>query len=235
MSQEKTPAKPKPGKRLEEAAKRAGAALAGLLIRALYRTYRVRFLHPEAEEQWLAPGKSVVAASWHRCALILPIRFARLKPAMMVSPSKDGDLLAAFLEGMGYTTMRGSSTRGGPRALAGMIRFMKKGGIAATAADGPKGPPYVAKPGMIMLAVRAGAPLLPVVYSADRAWVLKKTWDRTMIPKPFAKVIINTGRVFRYPAEMSPEALEAARLELQEELNRILAEADQITRHQDPV
>ena len=82
---------------------------------------------------------------------------------------------------------------------------------------------------MIALAARTGLPLLPVMWSAKRVWVLKNTWDHTMIPKPFAKIYISAGREFHYPPDLKGAEMEAARQELQDELNRIKDELDALS------
>jgi hypothetical protein len=87
---------------------------------------------------------------------------------------------------------------------------------------------------MILLAARTGLPLLPIIWSADRTWVLKKTWDHTMIPKPFAKVKMMCGREFHYPEHLNKEEMEAARQELEQELNRIKDELDRLCGFQEP-
>lgn len=202
--------------------------LAGRLLGLLMRTCRVEILSPREEQLYLKEGHPAIAATWHRGAIFFLYFFGRLRPAIMVSRSKDGEFLARFIAHYGGVPVRGSSSKGGGLALKTMVDMVKSGQVrfAATVADGPRGPRYQAKPGMILLAMQTGLPLLPIMWSADRAWVLKKTWDHTIIPKPFAKVKIVCGRELRYPAHLDKEEMEAARQELERELNRLKDELD---------
>jgi hypothetical protein len=178
----------------------------------------------------------VVGASWHRAAIFFIHLFGPLKPAIMVSRSKDGELLARYLSIMGCQPVRGSSSKGGAEALAEMEQMLKSGQAtnAATVADGPRGPRYEAKVGMVLLAMRTGLPLLPLIWSCDRAWVFKKAWDRTMIPKPWARVKVAYGLPQHIPRHLDKEGLERARLELEREINRLREKTDRMCGHRDP-
>lgn len=210
--------------------------LAGRCLRLLLRTCRLRILSPEQVQTYLVERKPAIGVTWHRGAIYFLYFFGPYRPAIMVSRSKDGELLARFIALMGGIPVRGSSSRGGGEALRGMAELVNTGEVsfAATVADGPRGPRYQAKAGMIQLAALTGLPLLPIMWSADRVWTFRKAWDRTMLPKPFAKVVAKAGRELRYPPDLSREQLEAARLELERELNRLRDELDQLAGYQDP-
>ncbi len=210
--------------------------LAGRLVGLMLRTCRVGILSPREEQLYLREKNPLIAATWHRGAIFFLYFFGHLRPAIMVSRSKDGEFLARFIELYGGLPVRGSSSKGGGAALRTMAEMVGSGqtNFAATVADGPRGPRYQAKAGMIMLAMHTGLPLLPVMWSADRAWVLKKTWDHTMIPKPFAKVKLMAGRELRYPQHLDKQGLEAARLELERELNRLREELDHLCAFVEP-
>ncbi|MBI4797489.1 MAG: lysophospholipid acyltransferase family protein [Desulfarculus sp.] len=202
--------------------------LAGRLLGLLMRTCRVEILSPREEQRYLKEGHPAIAATWHRGAIFFLYFFGHLRPAIMVSRSKDGEFLARFIAHYGGVPVRGSSSKGGGLALKTMVEMVKSGQVrfAATVADGPRGPRYRAKAGMILLAMQTGLPLLPIMWSADRAWVLTKTWDHTIIPKPFAKIKVACGRELRYPAHLDKEEMEAARQELERELNRLKDQLD---------
>ncbi|MFH1033720.1 MAG: lysophospholipid acyltransferase family protein [Pseudomonadota bacterium] len=210
--------------------------LAGRLAGLMMRTCRVEILSPREEQKYLKEDNTAIAATWHRGAIFFLYFLGPLRPAIMVSRSKDGEFLARFIELYGGLPVRGSSSKGGGAALRTMAEMVQSGQarFAATVADGPRGPRYQAKAGMILLAMRTGLPLLPVMWSADRAWVLKNTWDHTMIPKPFAKVKVMAGRERHYPPHLGKEEMEAARLELEQELNRIKDELDRICGFAEP-
>ncbi len=202
--------------------------LGSWILRAIFATCRVELLNPETLEAIRKRQLRIVAATWHRTAIFFLYHFRQIRPAIMVSRSKDGEYLARFLERMGGVPVRGSSHHGGLQALEEMAEALTSGRCvsAATVADGPRGPRYRAKKGMIVLAQRTGLPLYPLMWSADRAWVLRKSWDRTMIPKPFARVVMAAGEPRRYPARMSPQEREQARQDLEDELNRLRRELD---------
>lgn len=210
----------------------AGAAawLGGLLLRLWFSTCRVEMLSKEEEQRFLVGNQPAIGITWHQHAIFFLWRFGFTGAAVMISRSKDGEYLARFASRMGCVPVRGSSSRGGVAALKEMARALDSGVVnhAATVADGPRGPRRKAKKGMIVLAMNTGLPLFPIAWSADRCWVLKSTWDQTMLPKPFAKIKMMAGKELRFPPEMSGEQLEQARRDLEDELNRITDELDRL-------
>lgn len=212
------------------------ANLGGRCLRLLLKTCRVTIDSPREVQAYLVERQPAIAVTWHRGAIFFLYLFGPYRPAIMVSRSKDGELLARFISLMGGIPVRGSSSRGGGEALHTMADLVKKGEVsfAATVADGPRGPRYQAKPGMIKLAAMTGLPLLPIMWSADRVWTFTKAWDRAMLPKPFARVVAKAGRELRFPPDMDRAQLAAACAELDQELNRLRDELDQRTGYQDP-
>ena len=163
--------------------------LAALLIRLLGTTLRyVDVLAPGATRGDRIPGPTVYAF-WHRSLLACAYRFRNLNIAILISRSFDGELIARTVELLGFTAIRGSSTRGGPTGLRQMAEAYREGHICAFTADGPKGPAMVAKPGTAQLATLVGAPVGTFYVLPQRAWELR-TWDRFLIPKPFSKVLV---------------------------------------------
>jgi hypothetical protein len=211
-------------------------AVGSRLARLWFATCRVEMLSPGQAERVLGQGRRVVGVTWHRGAIFFLYFFGRLRPAIMVSRSKDGEYLARFIAAMGGRPVRGSTAHGGARALQEMAAMLESGetDCAATVADGPRGPRYQAQRGMLVLAQRTGLPLLPIMWSADRALTLRKTWDRTMLPLPFARVAVMAGREFRLPADLDREQMENARRELERELNRLREELDRRMGYKDP-
>lgn len=210
--------------------------LAGRCLRLLFRTCRVT-IHPQDRvERHLVRREPAIGVTWHRGAVFFLYYLGPYRPAIMVSRSKDGEFLARFLELMGAVPVRGSSSKGGREALREMVEMIHQGRVdfGATVADGPRGPRYQAKSGMILLASLTGLPLLPIMWSADRVWTFTKAWDRTIIPKPFARVQVEVGRELRYPKGMHKEQMEAARLELEQELNLLRIDLDRRCGYQPP-
>lgn len=163
------------------------------IIRCIGATLRLRAVNgPDGP----APGHggNVVYAFWHGDQFIPCYRHRGRQSVIMTSLSKDGTIQTGILNRLGYLTVRGSSTRGGERALVEAIRLVKKGNTAAFAIDGPKGPFHDIKPGIAFLAQKTGRPLIPVCSAARRSYLLSKTWDRYRLPIPFSPAVIVYGR-----------------------------------------
>lgn len=207
-------------------------AIAGFLIKIMFSTCRKRYT-PQSYRASVASG---IGVTWHRGAIFSLYVFASLDPAILVSRSRDGEMLASFIKQLGATPVRGSSSRGGAASLKTMLSLLatKQVRTAATVADGPRGPRYKAKEGMIILAMKSGLPLYPLMWSCEKAWVFKKAWDKTMIPKPFTKVWIEIGQPIHYPSKMNKEDLERARLHLEETLEEMRLRLDGMCGYQDP-
>ena len=177
-----------------------------MLIRALGVTLRYEdVLVPGTSRGDLLPPPTVFAF-WHRSLLCCAYRFRGMNIAILVSRSFDGELIARTVERLGFTAIRGSSSRGGAMALRKLAEAYARGQHCVFTADGPRGPAMVAKPGPVQLAALVQAPWIGTFYAVpDRAWVLK-SWDRFLIPKPFATVKLT------WPAHAAPdhERLQAA-------------------------
>jgi lysophospholipid acyltransferase (LPLAT)-like uncharacterized protein len=155
------------------------------------------------------PGPSVFGF-WHRSLLICAHRFRDLKIAILVSSSFDGELITRTTELLGFRVIRGSSSRGGAEGLRGMKQAYADGHRCAITADGPRGPVYVAKPGLTRLAQSVGetGTWVGSFYAhPERAWQLR-SWDRFLIPKPFSRVVVSWPA--HVPAsEVTPETVQA--------------------------
>jgi lysophospholipid acyltransferase (LPLAT)-like uncharacterized protein len=146
---------------------------------------------------------------------------------MMISQSKDGEILAQYASGFGVVPVRGSSGKGGRDALEQMRLYLQGGGKAcATVLDGPRGPAYVAKKGMIYLAKLTGAPLIPSIWSANRTITLRNSWDKTVLPLPWSRVYVAFGEPILIPTDSSSKDLERYRRLVEERLNTMMAEVD---------
>ena len=150
------------------------------------------------EERWrvLREAKRPhVFLLWHEALLPLLWQHRNQGVAIVVSEARDGQYLSDVATSLGYRTVRGSSTRGGARALLGAVRELQASGAVAFTPDGPRGPRRELKPGVVAAAQRGGGVIVPIHAEADRAWRLH-SWDRFMIPKPLARVRITYGRPF---------------------------------------
>jgi lysophospholipid acyltransferase (LPLAT)-like uncharacterized protein len=143
----------------------------------------------------------------------------------MTSSSFDGEYIARIIEKFGYRAVRGSSTRGGVRALLGMHTEIEEGRSVAFTIDGPLGPLYVAKPGPVLLARNTGVPICAFYTAPERAWVLN-SWDRMLIPKPFSRVSVRLGRYIDVTPNASREQLDQLHAAMQAALEKAQAEAE---------
>jgi lysophospholipid acyltransferase (LPLAT)-like uncharacterized protein len=135
----------------------------------------------------------VTYAHWHGDELALIAHFGKLGTTVLVSHSRDGDYMAKAANWLGYRVMRGSSSRGAVGGLVSLIRSVKQGHDAVLAVDGPQGPRFVCKPGIIRLAQKTGAPLFPVGVAVTDKFVFKKTWNQVYLPLPFSKRVVYFG------------------------------------------
>ena len=164
-------------------------------VRALATTWRITVAH---EERWRALHEAKrphVFLLWHEALFPLLWQHRNQGVTIVVSEARDGQYLADVAGSLGYRTVRGSSTRGGARALLGAVRELRAAGAVAFTPDGPRGPRRELKPGVVAAAQRGGGVIVPVHAEADRSWRLH-SWDRFMIPKPLARVRITYGRPF---------------------------------------
>ncbi len=162
----------------------------------------------------------VIYVFWHRCVFPATYFWRDRQIQVMTSASFDGEYIARIIEKFGYGAVRGSSTRGGVRALLGMHTEIEAGRSVAFTIDGPRGPVYVAKPGAALLARNTGAAILPFHIALEDPWTLR-SWDRFMIPKPFTRAEVRIGQLIRVPAEADSAALAHYHAELQSTLDRL--------------
>jgi lysophospholipid acyltransferase (LPLAT)-like uncharacterized protein len=184
---------------------RIGAAM----IRLLAMTWRYRVTDGEPVAAARAEGRRVLFTLWHGELLPLLWHHRSQNIAVVISEHRDGEIIARIAETLGYATIRGSSSRGGSRALIGLMRELESGRDAAVTPDGPRGPAHVFAPGAAIAAQRTGALVLPIRARASRAWRLK-SWDRFLVPKPFARVDVAYGPLTRVIANSPREAAEQA-------------------------
>ncbi len=190
---------------------------------AMHRaTLRVEKLHLERYQDLKSRGVPILFALWHG-RMYLSIQAHRNQGIVtMASQSKDGELIARWLERNGYVVVRGSTTRGGGQALREMVRQVRSGRHAALTVDGPKGPARVVQPGVVQLARLTGAWILPITSSASRPHFFS-SWDRYLLPWPFSKAVVAYGEPFPI-AEDAPD--EAALARIASALDSATAEAD---------
>lgn len=174
--------------------------LAYALTTMLAKTLRISIVkHPH-----YTPTKPYLFAFWHGRQLlpVLSLVKHQTRRAVLVSPSRDGDLLSVWLMHLGYEVVRGSSRDRNVESLIGMIRKLKAGCSLGFGVDGPIGPMHQVKPGMTHLAQKFGIPIIPVGSAFSASFIFEKAWDKYAIPKPFSKAILYLGE----PRYILPDA-----------------------------
>lgn len=198
------------------------------LLRLYLSVLRVRVVGEETARKHFANHGRLIAAVWHQRflpALAYVTKFRNFKPIVMISQSSDGELIASLASRLGLVPVRGSSTRGGREALMAILRAIKKNPGVIHIVDGPTGPKGVVKAGLTAMAQVTGAPIFPVIISAEKAWVMR-SWDRFLVPKPFSTVTIRWGEPFVVPRGTRSDQLEEFRKQVERLLLEDHAEAD---------
>ena len=196
----------------------AAIAAAGYpLVAALAATYRWREVGREHLEAEALGGRPPIMAFWHGRVLSATYFFRGRGIVVMISENFDGEWIARIIERFGFLTSRGSTSRGGRRALLQLKRAMDHGRPSGFAVDGPRGPARKAQPGAVWLAKLTGNPVVPFHMEASKSWSLK-SWDRTQIPSPFSTVAVAVGSPIDVPRDADEAALERKRVELEESL-----------------
>jgi lysophospholipid acyltransferase (LPLAT)-like uncharacterized protein len=182
-----------------------------------------RTLRYEIDDRLGAVGRPVkenyIGALWHNRLLIFPFVLRRFFPnrrgAALISASRDGDLLADAIKRFDFDVVRGSSSRLGASAILQLTDVLASGRDVVITPDGPRGPAYELGPGIIFLAQKSGAPVVPVNMEYSSCWRLK-SWDRFILPRPFSKVRVIIGQSHHVRSTSTPEEFETERLRLQD-------------------
>jgi lysophospholipid acyltransferase (LPLAT)-like uncharacterized protein len=191
-------------------------------IRIYSLTYRLEVQNEDAWLDYLHNNGRIILCVHHQQffpAIRYFQRYKKYKPGLMISRSKDGEFISAVANRSGWTTVRGSSSRGGPEALKGMINHLAEHRLAGHIIDGPRGPFGVVKPGAIRIAHATGSVLVPFYTRANRAWYFR-SWDRFFLPKPFSKVILRFGEKIELKQTESTEEFEEQRKALEDIMSR---------------
>jgi len=212
-------------------ARRFAYVLLAPVVKALFgliwASCRVVRIEGEAYvDQVSGEHKPFIPCYWHQHHFFCTWYMRRLiqrgiKIGFLISPSVDGEIPARMARKWGGEVIRGSTTRTGAQAMRDMYHIVVKQGISpVSTSDGPTGPIHEFKIGDILLSQFTQAPLLPLAYAANRCWYLK-SWDRFMIPKPFARIVIAIGEPLTVPKGLLAEDLEPYRLQMQERLRTL--------------
>lgn len=205
----------------------AAASIAHAALRFACSTYRFQFVNVKATHEKLRKRERILFCLPHQhifpCLVCIRPAFEGFDPAVMISRSTDGQLVANMIDKLGAHSPRGSSKKGGKEAMEEMIEWMEKRGPGIHIVDGPTGPVGVVKPGAIRIAQRTQAQIVTARITADRFWQVN-SWDKLLIPKPFARVTLSfdTHPISPPARDAGPEEFERVRLEVEERMKPYL-------------
>lgn len=199
--------------------------LGKLFIDLIFARSRIE-IRGRAPIEGLLASRRCIFAFWHDRILLVSYLHKGWDAAILVSNSADGEIIAQILQRQGHFMVRGSTGKGGGRALTRLLRETRRNRrIAGIVPDGPQGPRHKVQPGVIMLAQRSGYPIVPVTYSAKRGKRFN-SWDRFLLPFPASPCVLVYGEPLSVPAGADPDLLTLYSRKLEEELTRITQQAD---------
>lgn len=174
-------------------------------------------VHEKPWQVQLKQGTPILLCGWHQqffSAIRYFKTYSKFNPGLMISRSRDGDLISGVANRTGWHTPRGSSSRGGKQALDAMIDHLNTFGFGAHILDGPRGPMGTVKAGAIKMAHGSGVRVVPFYIQADQAWYFN-SWDRFMLPKPFSTVTLSFGGTMDFPPTRTSIDFESQRRHLE--------------------
>jgi lysophospholipid acyltransferase (LPLAT)-like uncharacterized protein len=199
------------------------------LVKAIGVTWRVQVVRGDVERTVRARRRNVIYAFWHGHLLYLMYRYRGSGVYILVSQSRDGDMLSQILRHFGLPTIRGSSSRGGRRSLLELVRLARVGASAAIAPDGPRGPRHHVQSGIITLARLTEMPIIPVAVGAR--WKIEfHSWDRFLLPLPGSRVMVAYGEPVLVSSDADTAVLEQKRQELEVKLLKLTEEVTLVRR-----
>lgn len=206
-------------------------AVVAVLGAALIRLWRLTWRVDERPERCVAArrganpgGLGTIYLMWHSGILLGAATQAGNGLHVLISLHGDGEYIARAVERIGFHTIRGSTTRGGARALLGAVETLRAGGDCALTPDGPKGPRLRVQQGCVAAASLTGAPIVPVAFVCRRAKRLR-SWDRFIVPWFFTKVVVRFGAEIRVPPGLDDAALEGWRTRVEEAMHAVHRDA----------
>lgn len=208
---------------------RSAAQLFYLAIHLIGKTLKFEVEGAENLESIESAGHIPIYTFWHD-RIFQGTYFWRDRGIVIItSKSFDGEYIARFIQRFGYGAIRGSSSRGGSRALVEMIRKMRRGLPMGFSIDGPRGPRYRVKPGPLLLAKKTGNPMMPFILEPKNFWTIK-SWDKMQIPRPFTRVSVIIGK----PIYVGDNSNDEEKLsELQRSLDELVAKGKEWGRQMD--
>ncbi len=205
------------------------------IIKIISSTYKIRIMSPEIERDIFKRGQIPIYASWHQRFFPGITFLASRKPiSIMISQSRDGELISRIVNTLGWHPVRGSSSKGGRHALKEINKLIHEGYKVAHIVDGPTGPLGVVKPGLLLIAQASGMPIVPSIASAEKKWVFN-SWDQFMVPKPFSRVILRFVGEIYIPRELRGSDFEIKRSFIEDILKEAYIETDAMWSNQEEI
>jgi lysophospholipid acyltransferase (LPLAT)-like uncharacterized protein len=201
-------------------------SLMAAIIRLHHGACKFTILGKEHEDAALISRGPTLITCWHFAFPTVIYRFRGHNALVMVSRSRDGEWAARVVQHLGFRCFRGSPGKGGSTALKQLISNIKGTPGGGFIADGSQGPPRIAQKGILLLARYSGAPLMPVSVAADPCWHFP-SWDRTVLAKPFSKIVMAFGQPMLIERDITAVELEEARLNLETRLNHLTEQAEE--------
>ena len=196
------------------------SAAAHAFARLTGPTLRYEVLGWQHIDRVRSQNRHCVYSFWHQTIFLAMWWWRHRGVVAMTSGNFDGQILGRALERLGYAVTHGSSSRGGLRGLAVLANQLERGHDVAFAADGPRGPRYIAKPGPVILARRSSSPIVPFHLFAEHAHIFEKSWDCFQLPRPFSRVVLLIGSPIDVPGKSGRDLVESKQAELQASLQR---------------
>ncbi len=197
-----------------------------IIIRLLFSTMSIKEIPDGYSQNLERQGKHAIYVFWH-AHMLLPAYVGRQRNVkVLISQHRDGEYISQVVQRLGYGVARGSTTRGGAKALLRMIKKIKEESMSlAITPDGPKGPRFVVQSGAILLGQKTQYPIIPVMIYLAKYWELP-SWDRFCIPKPFSKARIFYGDPIIVPPKLEKSDVEEYRASLERALVKLGNEAE---------
>jgi lysophospholipid acyltransferase (LPLAT)-like uncharacterized protein len=205
------------------------ATVGAAVIRCLGVTWRIRIEASEKLERARSLSPQVIFVFWHGRLLPLSYTHRNRHIHVLASEHADGEMLGQTIRRLGFGHVRGSSTRGGARALLELAQKVRSGFDLGVTVDGPRGPKGVVKPGVVEVARQTGAAIVPITTASSRRRIFR-SWDAFEMPAPFARVVVRYGDPVTVGEGADRSGVEAKRLEVERVLSRITEEADRSAR-----
>jgi lysophospholipid acyltransferase (LPLAT)-like uncharacterized protein len=202
--------------------------IACFMVWLLGKSLRWRVIGREQLDRYLGKEGFIVNA-WHGQQLMGFYIFRGCGYYILSSKSRDGEISSSIMRKLGWKIIRGSSTRGGARSLIELMRVIRQGAGTVLTPDAP-GPIYHIEPGGIYLAQKTGAVLIPLAFVYDRKWISEKSWDKFVVPKPFARCVAYFGTPLKVTAELTEENIEIEKRRLQDAIHKANEQGEEVLR-----